>query len=148
MPEVSALRLREFWYIAARSRDLSGAPIARTVLGERLVLFRRKDGFPAALLDRCAHRNAPLSRGTVRDGCVECPYHGWLYNAYGRCVEIPSLRGSELPKPRVRVPAFLVEEEIGLGDAVKRVSYAIGIKPCDGCEKRAEALNRWMRFTR
>jgi hypothetical protein len=49
---------------------------------------------------------------------------------------------------RVRLPGFLIEEEIGLGDAVKRVTYAIGIKPCGGCEKRAAALNRWMHFSR
>ena len=49
---------------------------------------------------------------------------------------------------RARLPGFLIEQEIGLGDAVKRVTYAIGIKPCGGCEKRAAALNRWMYFTR
>jgi hypothetical protein len=47
---------------------------------------------------------------------------------------------------RVRLPGFLTEEEIGLGDAVKRVTYAMGIKPCGGCEKRAAALNSWMVF--
>ncbi len=49
---------------------------------------------------------------------------------------------------RVRLPGFLVEEEIGLGDAIKRMTYAMGIRPCGGCEKRAAALNRWMTFTR
>ena len=49
---------------------------------------------------------------------------------------------------RVRLPGFLVEEEIGLGDVIKRVTYAMGIKPCGGCEKRAAALNRWVHFLR
>jgi hypothetical protein len=49
---------------------------------------------------------------------------------------------------RVRLPGFLIDEEIGLGDAIKRVTYAMGIKPCGGCEKRAAALNRWMHFSR
>lgn len=49
---------------------------------------------------------------------------------------------------RMRLPGFLIEEEIGLGDAIKRVTYAMGIKPCSGCEKRAAALNRRMTFTR
>jgi len=53
------------------------------------------------------------------------------------------------PQPhRVRLPGFLIDEEIGLGDAIKRVTYAMGIKPCGGCEKRAAALNRWMLFSR
>ncbi|HXJ92234.1 MAG TPA: hypothetical protein VMT20_05075 [Terriglobia bacterium] len=52
------------------------------------------------------------------------------------------------PRHRVRLPGFLIEEEVGLGDAIKRVTYAMGIKPCSGCDKRAAALNRWMHFSR
>jgi hypothetical protein len=48
----------------------------------------------------------------------------------------------------VRLPGFLIEEEIGLGDLVKKTTYAMGIKPCGGCEKRAAALNRWVTFNR
>jgi hypothetical protein len=48
----------------------------------------------------------------------------------------------------VRLPGFINEDEIGLGDVVKRVTYAAGIKPCDGCQRRAAVLNRWMVFTR
>ena len=49
---------------------------------------------------------------------------------------------------RLRLPGFLIESEIGLGDAIKRVTYAMGITPCGGCEKRAASLNRWLRFSR
>jgi len=49
---------------------------------------------------------------------------------------------------RVRLPGFIRDEEIGLGDAVKQISYAMGVRPCGGCEGRAAALNRWMVFTR
>lgn len=49
---------------------------------------------------------------------------------------------------RVRLPGFLIEEDVGLGDAIKRVTYSMGITPCGGCERRATSLNRWMRFTR
>jgi hypothetical protein len=52
------------------------------------------------------------------------------------------------PRHRVRLPGFIKEEEIGLGDVVKRATYAMGIKPCGGCEKRAAALNHWMVFSR
>jgi hypothetical protein len=56
----------------------------------------------------------------------------------------------EAPTPhRVRLPGFIKsEDEVGLGDVIKRVTYAMGIKPCGGCEQRAAALNRWMVFTR
>ncbi len=47
---------------------------------------------------------------------------------------------------RVRLPGF-INEDIGLGDVIKRVTYAAGIKPCTGCERRAAALNRWLVFS-
>lgn len=49
---------------------------------------------------------------------------------------------------RVRLPGFVSDEQVGLGDAVTRITYAAGIKPCGGCGRRAAALNRWMVFTR
>jgi hypothetical protein len=63
--------------------------------------------------------------------------------------EKKELLGKIEPQPhRIRLPGFIKEEEVGLGDVIKRVTYAMGIKPCTGCEKRAATLNRWMRFTR
>lgn len=49
---------------------------------------------------------------------------------------------------KVRLPGFISDQNIGLGDAMKRLTYAVGIKPCGGCEGRAAAMNRWMVFTR
>jgi hypothetical protein len=49
---------------------------------------------------------------------------------------------------RVRLPGFIKDDEIGLGDAVKRVTYAFGLRPCGGCEQRAAVLNRWIVLTR
>ncbi len=43
----------------------------------------------------------------------------------------------------LNIPGF-IKEEIGLGDAFKRVTYTLGIKPCGGCQRRAAALNRWL----
>jgi hypothetical protein len=55
---------------------------------------------------------------------------------------------SELPRHRVRLPGFVTDEEIGLGDVIKRATSYIGMRPCGGCNRRAAALNRWMTFTR
>jgi len=52
------------------------------------------------------------------------------------------------PRYRARLPGFIIEEEIGLGDVIKRVTNAVGIKPCGGCERRAAMLNRWLVFSR
>jgi hypothetical protein len=51
-----------------------------------------------------------------------------------------------LPR-RVVLPGFIKDEDVGLGDALKQVTYALGIQPCGGCERRAAALNRWMVFS-
>jgi hypothetical protein len=48
---------------------------------------------------------------------------------------------------RVRLPGFVGEENIGLGDVVTRMTSAFGIRPCGGCLDRAAALNRWMMFS-
>lgn len=53
------------------------------------------------------------------------------------------------PQPhRVHLPGFVNEEDLGLGDLVKRATYLIGIKPCDGCTHRADKLNRLLVFSR
>lgn len=53
----------------------------------------------------------------------------------------------ERPRYRVHLPGFISDAEVGLGDVIKRVTYAFGIKACGGCERRASALNRWVAFS-
>ena len=48
---------------------------------------------------------------------------------------------------RVRLPGFIGDEDIGLGDVIKRATSYFGVRPCGGCERRRIALNRWMVFT-
>jgi phenylpropionate dioxygenase-like ring-hydroxylating dioxygenase large terminal subunit len=103
---------RACWYVACESGELRERPIARTVLCTPLALFRGDDARPAALLDRCAHRNLPLSEGRVRGGNVECPYHGWRYDTQGLCRRVPAL--GEAPDHKGRsVPAFPAVERQG-----------------------------------
>ena len=103
---------RNHWYIAARARDLGRRPLACTVLGEPLALFRDADGRPAAVLDRCAHRNMALSIGRVVAGCLECPYHGWRYDGGGRCVAFPAL-GDPRAAPAITLPTYPATESDG-----------------------------------
>src|SRR2546430_7432436 len=81
---------RSYWYVACPASELGRRPIARTLLGTPLVLFRSEQGSPAALLDRCAHRNLPLSEGRVIGEQIECAYHGWRYDGQGRCRRVPA----------------------------------------------------------
>ncbi|MDH3763797.1 MAG: Rieske 2Fe-2S domain-containing protein, partial [Gammaproteobacteria bacterium] len=68
--------LEDYWYIACRSNNLRRKPLALTIMGQHLALFRSEAGTVAALQDRCAHRNAPLSQGKVCEESLQCPYHG------------------------------------------------------------------------
>jgi len=62
--------------------------------------------------------------------------------------EHPETDGGQSARHRMRLPGFLIEEETGLGDVIKKATASAGIKPCGGCQKRAATLNRWMTFTR
>ena len=85
------MRVDDFWYVVARSEDLRGDTVlARQVLDEWLVVFRGVDGAPAILQDRCSHRNSRLSLGKVCAGHLQCPYHGWTYNAEGQVTAVPA----------------------------------------------------------
>ncbi|MCW2972446.1 MAG: Rieske (2Fe-2S) iron-sulfur domain protein [Thermoleophilia bacterium] len=106
--------LHQAWYAACQSKDLvAGKPLARTLLEEPIVLFRAADGTATALIDRCLHRNAALSKGKVSDGCISCPYHGWKYDAEGVLVRVPS-EGAGGERKRLRAERFPVREQEGL----------------------------------
>lgn len=112
---VSVARLARYWYAACRSRDLHRKPQARTVIGVPLVLFRDAAGRAGALLDRCPHRNIPLSMGRIAaSGNLECGYHGWQFDGEGRCRLVPGLQGSENGEARGRrVAAHATRERDG-----------------------------------
>jgi phenylpropionate dioxygenase-like ring-hydroxylating dioxygenase large terminal subunit len=77
-----------------------------------IVLFRGIGGKAAALLDRCAHRNIPLSEGRVADCRLECRYHGWQYDEAGDCLKIPGLPG-QTRRDALRVSRFATAEHDG-----------------------------------
>lgn len=109
------------WYAAALTTDVAAAPFARRICGRDLVLFRTESGRLAALEDRCTHRHAPLSLGTVNGETIQCGYHGLCFDAGGVCVHIP---GQASIPPRARVEAFVVREAHGwiwiwIGDAAR-----------------------------
>jgi len=104
-------RVRRGWYIACPSDALGAAPRAMRLLGDPVVLFRDADGTAGALVDRCPHRNVPLSGGAVVDGALRCPYHGWRFARDGRCAHIPALDGP--PGAAHSADAHTVREQQG-----------------------------------
>ncbi|CAN5686110.1 aromatic ring-hydroxylating dioxygenase subunit alpha [soil metagenome] len=103
--------IAECWYAAASSDEVGSTPLARRLLDQKVVLFRTSTGAPAALRDRCVHRFAPLSMGTVCGDAVACPYHGMQFGADGQCVKIP---GQERIPVAAAVQSFPTLERYGL----------------------------------
>jgi len=82
--------IRNCWYVVAWDHEvLADTLLSRTVLGESLLVYRKTDGSPVAIDNRCAHRHAPLSMGRKEGDAVRCLYHGLKYESDGRCVEVP-----------------------------------------------------------
>jgi vanillate O-demethylase monooxygenase subunit len=102
--------IRNAWYAVALSHEIKAQLLGRTVIKERIVLYRTTDGTVAALEDRCIHRQVPLSKGRLHGDLVECWYHGLRYNPLGQCVHIPSQ--PEIPR-RACVRTFPVVEKYG-----------------------------------
>jgi len=113
--------LRNIWYVAGWADDVAEQPLARTFLNEPIALFRDEAGVAHAIGGRCPHRFAPLGKGQVVEGQLECPYHGLRFSGSGACVFNPHEKGVV---PRVAVPRYpLVERHrllwIWMGEADK-----------------------------
>ena len=108
------LSYRSYWYVVALSRELKADQVvSRKVLGEWLAVFRDEQGKAVALRDRCMHRNAPLSRGRVEAGQLQCPYHGWVYDGRGQVVAVPAEARNFTTSPKRCAKGFEVREQEG-----------------------------------
>jgi phenylpropionate dioxygenase-like ring-hydroxylating dioxygenase large terminal subunit len=107
--------MRRYWQPAVLSAELGmDKPLAVTILGEELILFRDGDG-KAALIGRyCAHQGVDMIYGRLENDGIRCMYHGWLFDNRGKVV----IRGDWLPEKERRwdvgQPAYPVVERDGL----------------------------------
>ena len=81
--------LRNQWYVAAQPGEVGQKPLGRRILGEAIVLYRRRDGAPVAMQDQCPHRKYALSKGRVEGDEIRCLYHGLKFDCTGECTFIP-----------------------------------------------------------
>ncbi|MFV2084582.1 Rieske 2Fe-2S domain-containing protein [Micromonospora sp. LOL_021] len=110
---------RNQWYVAAYSNEVGRELLARTVLGEPLVLYRTTAGTAVALADRCVHRRFPLSQSRLDGDRIVCGYHGFTYDETGSCVFVP---GQQRIPRTARVAGYPVVEQdtlvwVWIGDA-------------------------------
>lgn len=104
--------LKNAWYCAGIGADLTSQPVARTFLGEQVVMYRKENGAAVAIGGRCPHRYAPLAMGKVKGDCIECPYHGLRFDDSGACVHNPHGDGA-IPRA-AKVPAYPLVERHGV----------------------------------
>lgn len=106
------MKHEHFWYVVSTSAELRpGVVLQREILGEWLAVFRGADGSPTAVQDRCMHRAGRLSKGSVVDGCLRCPYHGWTYDTDGTLVGVPAEGEAFRQLERRRVRTYEVTEQ-------------------------------------
>lgn len=98
------------WYPCVPSEKVNQKPVQVTFHPEdgaptNVVLYRTSAGTVVGFPDRCPHRRVALSAGTVTDGCLQCPFHGLVFNSSGECVQFPPL-GETVPKLKLQVLAI------------------------------------------
>ncbi|HEY7165914.1 MAG TPA: Rieske 2Fe-2S domain-containing protein [Candidatus Binatia bacterium] len=108
--------LRRYWQPVGIASELTPEKPTQIVriLGETLVLFRDKKDRIGLLDDRCSHRGASLCYGRVEERGISCPYHGWLYDIKGDCLETPAEPRESNFHLTVKQRAYPVQEQAGL----------------------------------
>lgn len=102
------------WHVVCLSSDVCAEkPTARRLLGEELVLWRDAQGKVNAWKDYCGHRGAKLSLGCVKQGQIECPYHGWRYSSEGECTLVPAHPDRNGPSSQRLIFRHFAEERYG-----------------------------------
>src|SRR5258708_5160011 len=106
--------MRRYWHPVAASAAMTATPRKLRVLGEDLILFRDRKGRAGLLYPRCMHRGTSLYYGKVEDDGIRCCYHGWLFDAEGRCLDEQCERTRGLRRDLARQPWYPVQEQYGL----------------------------------
>ena len=106
--------MRRYWHPVCLSSELADLPRRLRILGEELVAFRDGAGRAGLLGAHCIHRGASLEYGRIEPAGLRCCYHGWLYDAEGRCLDQPGEPEASDYKEKVRQPWYPVEEYRGL----------------------------------
>ena len=107
--------LRRYWFPVATSQHLAENPVRSVkLLGETLTLYRDKGGRLGLVAQRCAHRSVDLKYGIPEEEGLRCPYHGWLYDTSGQCMEMPAESSESTFAERVKIQSYPVEELSGL----------------------------------
>jgi vanillate O-demethylase monooxygenase subunit len=100
--------LKDVWYAFAWDSEIKHAPLARTICGVPIVLYRQTNGAISAFEDCCPHRLLPLSKGYLKGDHLVCKYHGLEFDACGECVWMP---GQEGVRKETKIQTYPVAEK-------------------------------------
>jgi phenylpropionate dioxygenase-like ring-hydroxylating dioxygenase large terminal subunit len=108
--------LRHYWQPVALADELAGERPLRPVrvLGEDFVLFRDDKGALGMVERACPHRLADLAFGRLEDGGLRCPFHGWLFDTRGQCLETPGEPEGSALHAKIKTRALPVTEKNGI----------------------------------
>jgi phthalate 4,5-dioxygenase len=109
--------MRRYWLpacLAAEVPEPDGAPVRVRLLGEHLVAFRDTTGRVGLLDEYCAHRRASLWLGRNEECGLRCIYHGWKYDADGRCTDMMNEPDDYDFAAKIRLTAYPTVEAGGL----------------------------------
>lgn len=108
--------IKNQWYAVMASKQIpKGKMVAAKRFGEKLIFFRTPKGKLACVTSLCAHRGASLEKGCVKNGHIQCPFHGIEYDTEGKCVYVPSEgRASKLDFGRFDLKHYVLRETGGI----------------------------------
>src|SRR5438874_2273804 len=107
--------MRRYWHPIAASVELDENPVKKVrLMCEDLVLYRDRSGNLGLIDEPCPHRRVSLEYGIPEAEGLRCPYHGWVFNHEGRCLEQPAEPWDSTFKDRVTTKAYSAQEMSGL----------------------------------
>jgi len=101
------------WYAIMASKEVGRKPVGVTRMNEKLVMWRDGEGTLKCIYDQCCHRGASLSLGCVKEGDIECPFHGFTYDHLGKVTQIPANGKGAKVADRYKVHGYPVKEAFG-----------------------------------
>lgn len=107
--------MRRYWQPIGALSELDDTPVKHVkLLGESLVLYKDLKGGLGLIGDTCPHRSVSMLYGVPEESGLRCPYHGWMFDCSGQCIEMPAeAPGTTFPN-RVKITGYPVQDLAGL----------------------------------
>ena len=106
-------KIEDYWFVLCESKEVKKTPKSFKILNKDVVVYRTEEKNVVAFIDKCPHRNIPISEGKISNGNLVCPFHGWEFNQEGQCLKVPGMMEKETIKA-ARLKKYNILEKNGL----------------------------------